>query len=305
MSRLQQFEVGAGRAASGRYPVSRGLRWLRGGATAVLALAERIAGGGRRRARALGVADRAAALSWARWPVGEATRRAVVRARGDSATIRLGRIDNDGRLTSELGGFPGLSSVGGTEFVERYRYSLDLLLEGDSVFLRKDFRGDRAGFLREWQALATLGGIRAPALLRVDETALVLDKSFVPGPTLRDLLVAAGARILSVDTERDPDLLAFEPAARIEVVWARGRQRLAAVGGQALVSEIEQAIRAVHAHGVTGMSFTFGNVVIEAESGLPWLIDFDNAQVDRRRGRRFRRRRQSDDQLFSRIYLGR
>ena len=71
--------------------------------------------------------------------------------------VVLGRIDNDGRVLALLGPLPGLDPVDATGFVERYRYGLDLILDDDAVLIRKDFRGDRPAFLREWRSLAALG----------------------------------------------------------------------------------------------------------------------------------------------------
>ena len=62
-----------------------------------------------------------------------------------------------------------------------------------------------------------------PILVAGDPDQTILIKEFVLGPTLRDLLVAQGARILSVQTENDLTLGAFTPAQRIEAVWKRGR----------------------------------------------------------------------------------
>ncbi len=228
---------------------------------------------------------------------------AASHSRPGESTV-LGRIDNDGRVLALLGPLPGLEGVDPADFVERYRYGLDLVLDGDTVLIRKDYRGNRRAFLREWRSLAALEGLAGcPAVHRVDVERLRLYKSFVPGPTVRQLLVAAGARILSVDTEADPGLADLDRFGRIEAVWARGRQRFAEALPENFLPRLERLLDAIHRRGVTGFSLTFGNVVLQEGSAQPWLIDFDAVEIHHRpRGLRFAACRDRDRDLFNRIY---
>ena len=223
--------------------------------------------------------------------------------------VVLGRIDNDGRVLALLGPLPGLDPVDPTDFVERYRYDLDLVLDGDAVLIRKDFRGDRPAFLREWQSLAAVGWVDGdridgvPAIHHADEQRLCLTKSFVPGETVRQRLVTAGAHILSVDSEADPELAELDDTARIEAVWARGREHFREALPAGFITDLERRLDAIHRRGVTGFSLTFGNVVLHESTGHPWFIDFDAAESHRRpRGLRFAACRDRDRDLFHRIY---
>lgn len=218
--------------------------------------------------------------------------------------VVLGRIDNDGRVGLVCGPIPGADPVDEHAFVERRRYHLDVVLENDRVLVRKDFRGDRRAFLREWRSLEALAGRPGcPAVHRAETSRLRLWKSFVPGPTLRQRLVRAGARILSIDTEAEPELARLGPQARIEAVWARGRERFADALPADFLDGLERRLNSVHRRGVTGFSLSFGNVVLHEGTDEPWFIDFDAAVAHRRSsGLAFRLARDRDRDLFNRIY---
>jgi len=248
-----------------------------------------------------------AATTWSEWPVAEATRAAVERLRGGTAPgepLLLGRFDNDGRVLPAAGELPDLRPVGEDAFAGRYRFDLDLVLLDEQVAVRKGYRGNRAAWLRESSALAAVGGrAGVPALLRADGSSTVVYKSYVPGPTLRDLLVEAGARILTVETAEDGGLAGLSANERLEAVWRRGQEVLSAALPDGTLARLEQLVEDVHRCGVTGFSLTFGNVVLQRGTGAPWLIDFDAARVHRSTGTlAFRRDRDRDRELFNRVY---
>jgi hypothetical protein len=139
----------------------------------------------------------------------------------------------------------------------------------------------------------------------VDEKRLLLYKSFVPGPTLRQRLAASGARILSCETDADPRLAGLSPPERLAAVWERGREHFDAAVSPDLLDLLRSRRDAIHRGGVTGFSLTFGNVVIGEGDGKPWFIDFDAARTHHRPGSPvFAYRRDRDRELFDRIYLG-
>jgi hypothetical protein len=222
--------------------------------------------------------------SWSDLPVGASTRGAVEAARAASspAELLLGRIDDDGRVLCKFGDLPGLSSVSEADFAERKRFSLDVVLWGDTLLIRKDYRGDRNSFAREWTALARLAGqANIPAIHHVDEKRAVLYKNLVIGKTIRELLVANGASILHAHTRNDSALAGLEGRGRLEAVWARGRESLPAVVNHAFLCCLERQLQQIHQQGITGVSFTWGNVVVEEVTKTPWLIDLDKARIAR------------------------
>ena len=245
--------------------------------------------------------------SWINWPVSVQTRRAV-----DAAGPRLadkdfviGHIDNDGRVWGPYGELPGVPNINEAEFVSRYRFPLDIVLRDDMVLIRKDFRGNQARFVQEWVNLVTLHGqANVPAVYRADETKTLLYKNLINGRTLRDVLVAAGAKILTVQTESDPTLVPLDYTTRLNRVLARGTERLGECFSEAFISKLEQEMERIHAQGIAQLSLTFGNIMVD-HNETPWFIDLEGAQrYGSTSSPAFNFRRDQDRRKFNQIYGG-
>lgn len=229
--------------------------------------------------------------------------------RSKNQTLVLGEIDHDGRVKPAewiRGHLPDTDEVDDEAFNPRRRYRLEIVLDfaraEGVILIRKNFLGDRRAFRREWRSLTALAGTPGcPDVYRADGERLHLYKTFLSGPTVRQRLVQAGARILSVETDADATLAELDATARIEAVWARGRDVFRVLPAR-FCADLEKRIDAVHRKGVTGFSLTFGNVVLHPGDG-PMLIDFDRARRHRHcRGIRYSVFRDRDRQLFNRIY---
>lgn len=247
----------------------------------------------------------AAFTSSSKLAVDSDVRRAVEAARAaDQAELLIGRIDDDGRVLGVFGPLPGLPLVSPGEFVERPRFGLDLVLIGDAVLVRKDYRGDVATFLHEWLNLALLSGrVNVPAIHHVDEQGTLLYKNLVLGKTIREILVEAGAKILHAHTKDDPELAQLDPGARIEAVWQRGRAVMPAQFTEEFLCDMERQVELVHSVGVLGVSHTYGNVVVDFERGAAWFIDLDKARLHRATGTaRFRLGRHEERRRFNLLY---
>ncbi len=245
-------------------------------------------------------------LPWREWVEGEELTAdlSTVLSSPSSSEVVLGRLDDDGRLLSSYGKVPGFERVERSEFVERYRYDLDLVLVDGLILIRKAFRSDRAGYLREVSALRRLdSNSRVPGVFRADDQKLLLYKSFIPGRTLREHLVEKGAAILNHQVTADPRLAELTPSQRVDEVWSRGRRELDRWDGGSLMPSLERELDRVHGEGVTGFSLTFGNVVLRRHTQDLWFIDFDRAHVHPApSGPLYHFRRDQDRQLFNRIY---
>ncbi|MBZ0319441.1 MAG: hypothetical protein K8L91_23725 [Anaerolineae bacterium] len=244
--------------------------------------------------------------SWSSWPVDAQTRAAVEAARqAESNTeLVLGSFDRDGRVMARFGPLPDIQTAQQPAQKSQGRYDLSIVLIGDSVLVRKDFRGNRQAFLREWYNLVHLQDkANVPSVYSVDEHQYILYKNLVFGRTLRDLLVEKGAAILLSQTQNDQSLQDLNPNERIEAVWARGREYLSRTVPQSFVSQIEQQIRIIHAQGIVKLSLTFGNVMRGTADGKPWLIDFENSEYLRwKLHPKYWLRRKQDVEKFHRIY---
>jgi SAM-dependent methyltransferase len=243
--------------------------------------------------------------SWDRLPIDPQTRRAVERrqARHPGEELVLGRFDRDGRIAWSFGPIPGLPSIPAAEFIPRRRFDLNLVLIGERVLVKKAFRKDRKAFAGEWLALSRLAGrARVPALHRADERAGILYKNFIPAKTVREALVEQGAEILLAQTDGDPRLTGLPPAERLERISNRGREKVTAALSAEFLRNLEAELDRLHAGGVTGVSSTFGNVLVGPEDQAPWFIDLEGTRNHRSRGWFFQICRDRDRTEFNRRY---
>ncbi len=225
-----------------------------------------------------------AMTSWEGWDVSENTRRQVERLREANGVRELviARIDRGGRVLGLFGPLPGIPAVCAAEFVPGGRFRLDIVVIADRVLVRKDFQGDRVRFYAEWATLAYLAGrVNVPAVHFVNERRGVIYKDLVLGKTIRDILVGNGAKILSAQTTDDPALESLPRQSRKRAIEARGTSFLRRSLPDDVLNEVERQTRLIHEFGVTGVSTTFQNVVIEESSRAPWFIDCEHGRIHR------------------------
>lgn len=219
--------------------------------------------------------------SWNEYPLDPDTRQAIESVRPDNPLEELviGQIDNDGRVYGQYGPLPYVHNIHRDEFVSRYRFPLDIILLNDLVLVRKDFRGNRERFVCEWHNLARLEGVaNTPAIYKVDEKTCIVYKNLILGRTVRDILVDAGANILTVEVQKDSSLQDLSEDERIHTVWERGKALLFSTLPESFFEQLEEQLDGIHAQGLAKLSLTFGNIMINAEDGHPWLVDMEGAE---------------------------
>jgi tRNA A-37 threonylcarbamoyl transferase component Bud32 len=239
-------------------------------------------------------------------PLEKRTRAAIESARQQvgGRELVIGRLDADGRVLGLFGPLPSLPTVAVSSFVLRPRMRVDIVVMDGQLLIRKDFRGDDVKFLREWQALGTLyGRANVPAVHHVDERRRRLYRNFIPGRTVSEIMVARGARISYLQTASDPELRRLDPASRMERIAARARPFLQACFPPDFKRQLEKQLDLMHEAGVTGVSPTFQNVVLD-DAGRPWFIDFEDARVHAGRASLAFRLGRARDRLRLRRYGG-
>jgi hypothetical protein len=243
---------------------------------------------------------------WEKLQVPLETRMAVNRALHASAEQELviGKIDNDGRILGQYGKIDGPANIENSdEFVPRHRFLLDVVLVDGKVLLRKNFSGDRIRFYQEWRNLSLLAGhANVPAVHHVDENNTCLYKNYIPGRTIRDVLVDAGAHILGGQTNGDPGLVGLSSTERLHAILARGTIVLKRCFSESFFQKMESQLETIHRAGIVRLSLTFGNIIVDDEENA-WFIDFEGAQRFRNvKSFFFRLRRDEDRRKFNRIY---
>lgn len=227
--------------------------------------------------------DKETFVSWPKWAVAAEVREAVESRRGAGCgeEIVIGRIDRDARVLGVYGELPGVDNIGEAEFENRRRYLVDLVLIGDHVLIRKDFRGNRAGFVNEWHTVVTLyGKALAPAVYLADEENARLYLEFIPGPTMGPAL--SEAKTLDKQSDNDPEL---EPLS------------------ENFLTALEDELDKIHACAVACLDTTPGNVIINPATGVPRFVGFEIARVHRSTSSPlFLFHRDRDRTVFNRTY---
>jgi len=243
--------------------------------------------------------------AWNDWPVDASLRQAVETHlhTHPAEEVLLGQIDNEGRVWGQFGNLPGWINISKEQFVPRARFPLDIVLLDGKVLVRKDFRRDRGRFIREWHNLAALmGKANVPAVYRADEDRCILYKNLIVGKNVNDVLVAAGAQIHNIQTDNDPELAHLNGEARLYAILARGTALLPECFPESLFLQMEDQMDAIHRCGVAGLSLTFGNIMVDAQSH-PWFIDLEGAHCHHSTVTPlFLWRRDQDRVKFNRIY---
>ena len=193
--------------------------------------------------------------------------------------IVIADIDQDGFLLSRAGPLEDAATISSEGFMPRRRFDLKVVVREGVLAVRKDFKGSKYAFVRELAALhdLALAGCNVPAVLDFDVDRLTLTVSYVVGGVLREELAKRGAVL------RDRDV---RPRARGPRSRRRERQKIAqgrrlldtVVDDVGFADRVFAELRKAHAAGYVLHDFKYGNIIIERDSGAPYLIDFEAAR---------------------------
>ncbi len=216
--------------------------------------------------------------------------------------IVIADIDQDGFLCSRIGGLHDVPTVTRQRFAPRVRFDLSVVDVRGGLGVKKHFKRDVVAFLAEFEAGRDLhaAGCRVPAILDVDFEALTITSEFIPGHVVREELARRGAILRDRDVAVDPAYRGLTPTQRRARRVEQGRAVLGRVVDTETVERLFSEIKKIHEAGYVLHDVKFGNVILEAESGEPYVIDFERARRYPELGRLSRRfLRDRDYQKFN------
>jgi serine/threonine protein kinase len=221
-----------------------------------------------------------------------------------SPVVTIADIDQDGYFLPRFGPVPGVVSATQEDFMERKRYSLQLVALENKVGVKKSYGQRRAGFLNELEVLHSLAGCcNVPAILDVDFAELSIVISFIPGAVIREELAAKGAKLRNRDVDDNPSFRQLSGTEQRSRRVTEARRVLSDVLDQEMVEDIFAELQKLHRAGVLVNDIKYGNVIIERSSGQPYLIDFDHARYHgHRRGLRWQAKRDDEIERFNLVF---
>jgi SAM-dependent methyltransferase len=224
------------------------------------------------------------------------------RSQPGSHEIVIADIDQDGFLCSRIGRLHDVPTVTRQGFAPRGRFDLTVVDVRGGLGVKKHFKEDVVAFLAELEAGRDLhaAGCRVPAIVAVDFDELTITSEFIPGRVVREELARRGAILRDRDVAVDPTYRGLTPTQRRARRVEQGRAVLGDVVDTETVELLFSEIKKIHEAGYVLHDVKFGNVILEATTGEPYLIDFDRARRYPELGRLSRRLlRDRDYQKFN------
>ena len=194
-----------------------------------------------------------------------------------SRKVVLGEIDQDGFLLSKVGVISNVPNISEKQFLRRKRFGLRVVAIDDYVCVEKNYKGNKSSFVSEIEAHYHLGcaGCNIPVIMDVDFDDLTLTFSYISGSVLREELAKKGAVVRDRDIEDNPGLTRLDKRKRVLNRIPEGKRVLGEVIDSKFIELIFAELSKIHKARFIWNDIKYGNIIIEEQSGKPYLIDFD------------------------------
>jgi len=191
--------------------------------------------------------------------------------------VVLGEIDQDGFLLSKVGKISNIPNISKKQFLTRKRFGLQLVAIHGYVCIEKHYKGNKSSFINEIEALYHLGraGCNIPVIMDVDFDNLTLTFSYISGRVLREELAKRGAVVRDRDIEDNPELTRSGKRKMALKRIPECKRILSKVIGSQFIELIFTELNKMHEARFIWNDIKYGNIIIEEQSGKPYLIDFD------------------------------
>jgi len=206
----------------------------------------------------------------------------AIRSAGrDGDPVVIGEFDHYGRLIPWFGPIEGLVCTTAESSRPRTRTRVMLVVMPQGIAVRKEYLGgdSMSRFLRELRALERLRntGMRVPEILSINVDDPTLIETFIPGADLEQVLGKMGAELtgLACRTRLGGDPTFQEIFDDYISEGARYTAKLE----PSFLDAIYEQIKIAHRHGVKLNDLKYGNIIIHRETGLPFIVDFDSAEI--------------------------
>jgi tRNA A-37 threonylcarbamoyl transferase component Bud32 len=205
----------------------------------------------------------------------------------NSPEYLLGEYDQDCYILSDLEPIHLGSTIDRDHFIPRKRFKIFLVSVYGRLGVKKVYSGDPVAFANELKIYARLSGkkINIPAILDVNFDRFSITFSYIRGPTLRERLHDIGAVISDHDIEKNPELSKLPHENRWLIQTENKYESLYSIIDLQFVENLFDEIKKIHDSDIYINDVKYGNIIIEAQSNKPFLIDFEESRDLRGFGR--------------------
>jgi SAM-dependent methyltransferase len=193
--------------------------------------------------------------------------------------VVIADIDQDGFILSHVGKIANVPMVSEEGFRARKRFKLCIVSLQGVLGVKKDYRGHKLTFVRELKILDRLhkAGCNVPGILDIDFDKYHITRTYISGMVLREELAKRGAKLRDRDVDGKEEFEAITgQESRLKRI-EEGKKYLYDVVDRRFVDELHSQFQQIHACSVQVNDVKYGNVIIEARTGVPFLVDFDSS----------------------------
>ena len=187
--------------------------------------------------------------------------------------LQIGFIDQDGliHVSSEYCSLfnPNDIFIGG-DFLYRKRFSMNVLIKDNNIFLEKHYNNDFIAFYNELQILHELRDIDCvPKIYYVDYKNASFVMNYINGFVLREKLAKSGAPIRDIDKKDNAQCEEFENKSIDMAVIIKN------IVNDDLLQNIKECVYKIHQKKVLIIDIKFGNMLIK--NGKAFFVDFNDS----------------------------
>ena len=191
----------------------------------------------------------------------------------------LGEFDQDGYILPNQIPIQSIPTTDKEHFLPRKKFRIFLVSVDGCLGVKKDYRGDTISFINELKIYSRLLGknINIPAILDVNYDCLSITFSYIKGPTIRESLYNIGAILLDRDVGTNPELNKIPDEKRWLIQTDSKSESLYSIIDHQFVENLLDEVKKIHDCDVYIYDVKYGNIIIEALSNKPYLIDFESS----------------------------
>jgi len=191
--------------------------------------------------------------------------------------VVIADIDQDGSFLSYFGPVLNARVVNKDNWLKRTKFDLQLVVTNGSVGVKKIFKKNKISFLNEVRALYYLRGCgcNVPAIQAIDFNNISITVSYISGRVLRTELFEKAMVLNDRQSKANAQSFLLTDTATEKMRIEKCKQVLGDVIDKCFIEFLFVELKKLHAAGFIWNDLKYGNVIIEQQSNLPFLIDFE------------------------------